>query len=146
MTDSLRVGLHARRSVVVDVPRTTDFLCDAFRVYTTPGIVNDMEFMCRDLLLPRLAPGQDTVGARVEIDHVAPALLGATVDISAEITAIDGRRITFAFTASDRVEEVARGRHVRCIVDIDAVARRVARKTAMPGEGGGGGERPGTRE
>ena len=41
-----------------------------------------------------------------------------------------GRLVTFDFTARDAVEEVARGRHVRIVVDIEKTAERPAAKAS----------------
>jgi predicted thioesterase len=42
-----------------------------------------------------LAPGQTTVGTRVELDHLAPSPVGATVRADAELVYRSGRRLTF---------------------------------------------------
>ena len=40
-------------------------------------------------------PGQTTVGTRVELDHLAPSPVGATVRAEAELVYRAGRRLTF---------------------------------------------------
>jgi predicted thioesterase len=64
-----------------------------------------------------LAPGQTTVGTRVELDHLAPSPVGATVRADAELVYRSGRRLTFDVRLTQDGREVAAGRVVRAIVD-----------------------------
>jgi fluoroacetyl-CoA thioesterase len=66
-----------------------------------------------------LAPGQTTVGTRVELDHLAPSPVGATVRADAELVYRSGRRLTFDVRLTQDGREVAVGRVVRAIVDRD---------------------------
>ncbi len=120
-------AIHSRR-LTVQRDRTIGFMGEDFRVYATPSMVNDMEYTCRDFLVKLLADGQDSVGARVEIDHLAPTLLGMWADIRVEITAVEKRRVTFSFEVRDAVEVVGRGTHVRFVVDKSKTAERLAAK------------------
>ena len=64
-----------------------------------------------------LAPGQTTVGVHVELDHLAPSPVGATVRADAEVVYQSGRRLTFDVRLTQDGREVATGRVVRAIVD-----------------------------
>lgn len=130
MKDTLAAGLETTRRITVDQDRTIDFMGDAPRVYATPKLVHDIEHACRDLLLDHLEAGEDSVGTRIEIDHLAPTLLGMWVEITVTIDKLEGRLATFEVTARDPVEEVARGWHVRFIVDTARTAERLNRKAA----------------
>ena len=123
---------HARR-ITVDRDRTIGFMGEDFRVYATPSMVNDVEYACRDFLVKFLAGEQDSVGARVEIDHLAPTLVGMWAEIRVEIAAVDKRRVTFSFEVRDAVEVVGRGIHVRFIVDKPKTAERLAAKKIKAG-------------
>lgn len=130
MKTSLSPGIVFRREIKVDKVRTIDFLGEAARVYATPALVRDIEMTCREGLLEHLEPTEDSVGARVEIDHLAPTLLDMTVEITATLVEVDERRVTFAIAARDAVEQIARGRHVRFVVDSAKTAERLAKKAA----------------
>ncbi len=56
------------------------------RVYATPMLVRDIEIACRNLLLDHLDPGEDSVGTRVELDHLAATLMGMKVELTATIS------------------------------------------------------------
>jgi predicted thioesterase len=141
MHPELIPGLTHSRRLSVDRDRTIGFMGEDFRVYATPSMVSDMEYTCRDFLKKLLADGQDSVGARVEIDHLAPTLIGMWADIRVEIAAVDKRRVTFSFEVRDAIEVVGRGMHVRFIVDKAKTAERLAAKknqaNAVPGAFGG---------
>ena len=130
MKTSLSPGSTFRRQIKVDKERTIDFLGEAARVYATPALVRDVEVTCREGLLEHLEPGEDSVGARIELDHLAPTLLDMTVDITATVAEIKGRLVTFEIAASDAVEEIARGRHVRFVVESAKTVDRLAKKAA----------------
>jgi len=128
MPAQLAPGAAHTRRLTVGRDRTIGFMGDDMRVYATPSMVNDVEYTCRDFLVRLLAEGQDSVGARVEIDHLAPTLLGMWADIRIEIAAIEKRRVTFAFEVRDAIEVVGRGSHTRFIVDKPKTAERLAAK------------------
>jgi predicted thioesterase len=130
MKPTLVPGAAHKRSLVVDRPRTIDFMGEGLRVYATPEMVRDIEVTCRELLMQHSDAGEDSVGTRVEVDHVGATLLGMPVEISVTVTEVKGRSVTFEASVRDSVEEVGRGRHTRFIVDIAKTAERLAAKAA----------------
>jgi fluoroacetyl-CoA thioesterase len=128
--ESLAPGLEARRRIVVDKPRTIDFMGDALRVYATPELVRDIEHTCRDLLLEHLEANEDSVGTRVELDHIGATLLGMEVEITVRIAAVEGRQVSFEVEAADGVEPVARGAHKRFVVEVGQLQKRLEAKAA----------------
>ena len=130
MSEPLKTGLSATRRVDIDRDRTISFMGDDCRVYSTPKLLYDIEIVCRDLLLQHIEPGKDSVGTRVELDHVGATLMGMWVDISVTLSAVDGGAVCFDFSARDAVEEVARGKHNRFIVGIEKTAQRLKAKQA----------------
>jgi len=128
MKDSLAAGVQTTQRITVDQPRTIGFMGDKARIYATPELVRDIEQTCRDMLLKHLDAGEDSVGARVELDHLAPTLLGMWVDVTAKIVEVKGRKVVFELSARDPVEEICRGRHVRFVVEVAATEARLAAK------------------
>lgn len=133
MADALKPGMTHTKRIAVDRDRTIGFMGENLRVYATPKMVSDMEYACRDWLVETLPEGQDSVGVRVEIDHLGPTLIGMDADIDLTVESVDGRRITFAFEVADKIETVGRGRHVRFIVDKSKTAERLAAKAKKAG-------------
>ena len=130
MSATLEPGLTATRRVEVDAKRTISFMGDECRVYSTPNLLYDIEMACRDLLLEHIEPGKDSVGTRVELDHLGATLLGMWVEITVTLTEISGGAVTFEFSARDAVEDVARGKHKRFIVNVEKTAQRLKAKLA----------------
>jgi predicted thioesterase len=100
------------------------------RVYATPMLVRDIEVTCRELLLAHLDPGEDSVGTRVEIDHLAATLLGMKVAITATLAELKGRAAIFDVSASDGLDTICRGRHARFIANVEQVKQRLLQKRA----------------
>ena len=76
-----------------------------------------------------LEPGESAVGTAVDIRHLAPTPVGATVVAEAQVTRADGRRITYEVHARDGVEEIGAGSHERAVVDLARLAKRLDAKT-----------------
>ncbi len=130
MKPSLETGLEASATITIDRERTIDFMGDAARVYATPMLVRDIEVACRNLLLQHLDAGEDSVGTRVEIDHLGATLLGMTVSITVRLAELNGRAAVFEVEGRDAVEPIVRGRHGRFIVDVAKTGQRLAAKAA----------------
>jgi fluoroacetyl-CoA thioesterase len=130
MKPSLKTGLAAKRSFHVGRDRTIGFMGEDARVYATPMLVRDIEIACRDLLLSHLDPGEDSVGTRVEIDHLAPTLEGADVAIEVKLADLSGRAAVFEVSAFEKAEAICRGKHSRFIVDVAKTKARLQRKRA----------------
>ncbi len=133
MSETLKPGLTLTRRIDIDRERTISFMGEECRVYATPLMLYDVEFACRDLVKDHLDPGKDTVGTRVELDHVGATLLGMWVEITVTLAKVDGNAVSFDFTVRDAVEEVARGKHSRFIVGIEKTAQRLKAKLAKAG-------------
>jgi predicted thioesterase len=133
MKASLKPGLESKKIITVDQDRVIGFMGKEGAVYATPRMVSDVEYTCRDMLLEHLDPGEDSVGAHVSIDHLAPTPIGLEVTVEVRITEIDRRKVTWEFSVKDPVEEVGRGRHVRFVVETAKTRERLAAKRAKAG-------------
>jgi predicted thioesterase len=127
------VGLATTTRITIDEPRTIDFMGDEARIYATPELVRDIEVACRNLLLEHIDEGQDSVGTRIDIQHIAATPIGAWVEITATVTEIDGRALSFEISGRDAVEQICRGEHGRFIVDVARSAERLRSKIAKLG-------------
>jgi predicted thioesterase len=130
MKPTLAPGITTTREFAIDRERTIDFMGEDARVYATPMLVRDIEVTCRELLLAHLDPGEDSVGTRVEIDHLAATLLGMKVAITATLAELKGRAAIFDVSASDGLDTICRGRHARFIANVEQVKQRLLQKRA----------------
>jgi fluoroacetyl-CoA thioesterase len=122
----IEIGAAITRDIKVDDGRAISFMGPDLRVYSTPSILLDIEFACRDLLLSMLEDGQDSVGSHVSLDHVGAAVLGGTATVAANISKLEKRRVTFEATVSAGRREIARATHVRTIVAVADLKTRIA--------------------
>ncbi|HZM32975.1 MAG TPA: hotdog domain-containing protein [Burkholderiales bacterium] len=130
MKTTLAPGVSATRQFTIDRDRTIDFMGEEARVYATPMLVRDIELACRELLLVHADPGEDSVGTRVEIDHLAPTLAGMQATIKVTVAEVKGRVVTFEIEGRDDKEAICRGRHMRFVVDVAKTLERLRQKRA----------------
>ena len=133
MKDTIATGLTSSTKLTVDRERTIDFMGEKARVYATPMLVRDIEIACRDLLLEHLDPGEDSVGTRVDVEHLAATPLGMTVEIHVTVSSVEGRSVGFRVEAHDGLDVICRGHHQRFVVDVAKTASRLADKMARAG-------------
>ena len=134
MKTSLKPGLEKTESVIVDRTRVVRHMGEHMGVYATPAMVNDIEQVCRDLLLEHLDPGEDSVGTRVDVQHLGATPEGMSVELSAKVSAVDRRAVTFEAVVRDALEEVGRCTHTRFVVDVAKIKERLAAKIAKAKE------------
>jgi len=88
-------------------------------VLATPAVLALCEAATVAAIAELLDHGTTSVGAHVELDHVAPSRVGAAVEAHAKVTEVDRRRVTFRVEAREGDDLIARGQVVRYIVDRD---------------------------
>ncbi len=99
-------------------------------VLATPWLLDVMETAAYQAIRPHLDPGEASVGVGFEFEHLAPTPAGDTVVATARVTEVEGKRIRLDFEARDSHELVARGKHVRAVVDLKLFQKRLNRKRA----------------
>lgn len=86
-------------------------------VLSTPTVLAWMEETAAELSRQFLKENETTVGARVELDHLAPSFVGEKVTIEAEVAERNGKKIAFDIKAVSGEKLLAKARHVRVIAD-----------------------------
>jgi predicted thioesterase len=86
-------------------------------VFSTPALVGLMESAAVQALIGHLSPGQTTVGGHIDVHHLAATPVGMKVRGRAELTAVEGRKLTFKVQAWDEVELIGEATHERFVVD-----------------------------
>ena len=86
-------------------------------VYATPCMVALMEGAACEAIAPALPEGKTSVGTALDITHISATPVGLEVRAEAEVTALEGKVITFRVTAYDETGEIGRGTHTRVIVN-----------------------------
>lgn len=128
-----RIGLTGEMVVEVVEENCINFADDRMpAVLATPWLVAYLEYVSRDALSACLQENERSVGALVEIEHLAPSPIGSRVTCRARVIHVEGPVVTFRIEAFDETEPVAKGLHKRRVIDVDRFARRVAKKQAPP--------------
>ncbi len=122
-------GLVGEATLVVSEQHTARHLgSGGINVLATPIMVALMETAGRNAVEPLLEPGHLTVGASLDVKHLAPTPMGMRVTARAELVAVEGRMLTFRVEAHDEREKVGEGTHVRAIIVLDRFLTRVQAK------------------
>ncbi len=86
-------------------------------VFATPELVALCENAAMLAVANQLPEDYTTVGSHVALAHLKPSALGAKIEATATLTAIEGRKLTFAISATDGNDTIANGTHIRYVVD-----------------------------
>ena len=97
-------------------------------IFSTPNLVMLLEEAAIEALRPYLRPGQGSVGARVDVRHLAPTPMGMRVRAAATVKQVDRRRVSFEVVIDDEVERIGEASHDRFIIDLDRFAERLQTK------------------
>jgi fluoroacetyl-CoA thioesterase len=119
LSAALRPGLIGQSEIVVGTRDTAPHIGSGkIKVLATPVMVSLMEEAALDAVEGLLPHGYQTVGTRLDITHVAATPVGLHVVARAELTKVDGRRLTFRVWADDEVDRIGEGVHERIVVDV----------------------------
>jgi predicted thioesterase len=128
---NIPIGASHEERILVTGDVAIDFLgLEGARVLATPHMIGWMERTCRNLLLPYLETGYDSVGTEVNVRHLAAAPMGMSVTFRAEVIAVNERRVNFRVEAADEKEKIGEGTHERTIINVARFASRLAGKVA----------------
>lgn len=129
MSDSLQVGM-TREIKVTSLPEHSArrFYANLPDVFATPILGGLMERVSAELIDEYLQPGQQSVGISMNLKHLAPTPLGMEVRVATEVTAVEGRKLTFRIDAFDEAEKIGEATHERFIIQADKFNARVAEK------------------
>lgn len=122
----LEVGLKYTSSVVVEKSNCASAVgSGGLDVFATPSMVALMENAAMNAVAPYLPEGSTTVGSEINVAHNRPSGVGAVVTATAELVAVEGRRLQFKVVAEDGGGAIGEGTHVRYIVDAERFLSKV---------------------
>lgn len=127
--DGLAPGLTAEiKHIVMDEDTASKWGSGLVPVFSTPALVGLMESAAVAALAGHLAPGQTSVGGRIDVRHLAATPVGMQVRARAELTGVEGRKLFFKVQAWDEVEVIGEADHERFVVDEARFLGRVQAK------------------
>ncbi len=101
-------------------------------VLATPMLVALMERAAVACVEAALPEGQESLGVRIDVKHIAPTPAGMSATATAELTEVSGRMLTFRLEARDDGGVVGRGRHTRVVVDSERFRAKALARSAPP--------------
>ncbi len=117
MDKEIKVGLvNEAKTIVTEENIASTMGSGCLRVFATPAMCCLMEKAASDLMDSLVDEGSTTVGTALNIVHTAATPVGMEVVAKAEVTAVEGRKISFKVVASDEAGEIGSGTHERFIV------------------------------
>lgn len=126
---NLRIGMKAEKAETVTSVKTAAHLgSGALAVYATPAMACLMEGACMEAIAEAMPQGMTTVGVDLSIKHLAATPTGVQVRAQAELTAIDGKKLTFAVAAFDEKEQIGAGTHERFVIQSEKFLHKAEAK------------------
>ncbi len=130
---SITVGLRGRAEATVTPENTAAAVGSGLvPVFATPYMAALMENAAVHAVQPALEEGQGTVGTRLSVTHDAATPVGMRVWAEAEVTAVEGKKLTLSVKAWDEAGPIGGGVHERFVIVTDRfLAKAEARKGAV---------------
>lgn len=95
-------------------------------VFGTPAMIALMENTALLMVRADLSAGSDTVGIEINVKHLKASPIRAEITCTATITAIDGRKISYAIEAKDASGDlIGTANHERFVVDIEKFMSKI---------------------
>ena len=131
MTDlsKLQPGLKGSAELLVGVEHTAPRVGSGrVPVLATPVMINLIEAAALAAAEHLLPAGHQSLGIHLDVRHFAATPIGMLVTARAELTAVEGRTLSFAVAAHDEKEPIGGGTHQRVVVNVARFDARVQRK------------------
>jgi predicted thioesterase len=126
---AIRPGLVGTADLIVGVEHTAPRVGSGLiAVLATPVMINVIEAAALAAVEHLLPEGHQSLGIHLDVGHFAATPVGLKVSATAEVTAVEGRTITFKVEARDEREVIGGGTHQRVVVNVARFDARVQRK------------------
>jgi fluoroacetyl-CoA thioesterase len=127
----LSIGLTGTADLLVGIEHTAPRVGSGrVAVLATPVMINVIEAAALAAVEDLLPVGHQSLGIRLDIRHFAATPVGMRVRATAELTAIDGRTLSFRVEASDEKGPIGDGTHQRVVVNVARFDERVQERMA----------------
>jgi len=127
--NKLSIGLNAEITLIVtEADTAAKWGSGLVPVFGTPSLVGLMEAAAVKALDGHLPEGQTTVGGHIDVRHLAATPVGMQVRARAELTSIDGKKLTFHIEAWDETEKIGEALHERFVIDTEKFVNRTQMK------------------
>lgn len=122
-------GLKGVAETVVGPDNTADMAgSGTLPVFATPFMIALMEKAALGSVRPCLDEAESTVGTHIDVSHLSAALMGAAVRAESELTAVDGRKLTFTVRAYAGDTLLGEGSHQRFVINSERFMQKLLAK------------------
>jgi predicted thioesterase len=96
-------------------------------MYSTPSMVSLIEGTCVRLISRYVDAGEQSVGFRIDVKHLAPTTIGKKVTANVALREVNGRRCIFDVEVHNEDGiRIGEGVHERAVISIDRFAGQKA--------------------
>ena len=114
----ITVGMKGEAATLVEREDTAKEVgSGSLLVYATPCMVALMEGAACEAIAEAMDDTKTTVGIELNIQHLSATPVGLEVRAEAEVTAVEGKIITFELRAFDEAGEIGKGTHKRAVIN-----------------------------
>lgn len=114
----ITVGMKAKVSSLVEKEDTAlQVGSGSLLVYATPCMAALMEGAACEAIAEAVPEDQTTVGIELNLQHTAATPVGLEVWAEAEVTAVEGKIISFQIQAFDEAGQIGTATHKRALVN-----------------------------
>ncbi len=126
---NLKVGIKKIEDYIVNFKDTALTVGSGnLDVLSTPMMIAWMENTAMNSVLGFLPVGYDTVGTRIDVNHIAGTPVNMKVKVESELKIIEGRKLVFYIVAYDEVEKIGEGMHERVVIEYQKFFDKVNQK------------------
>ena len=116
----MKVGIEKEWEIIVTPKDTAKaYGSGELEVFATPAMIALMEKTALDLVAPFIDEGKNTVGTLINVKHLKATPLGAVVQCYAQLTEVEGPKLTFIVEAYDKQGLIGSGIHKRYVIDTE---------------------------
>ena len=114
---TIEIGMKGKVSSLVEKEDTAQEVgSGSLLVYATPCMAALMEGAACEAIASSLTETETTVGTELNIQHLSATPVGLEVWAEAEVTAVEGKQITFQINAFDEAGPIGTATHKRFLV------------------------------
>ena len=114
----IEIGMKGKASTLAEREDTAQEVgSGSLLVYATPCMAALMEAAACEAIEKGLADGETSVGIELNLQHTSATPVGLEVWAEAEVTAVEGKIITFSIQAFDEAGPIGTASHKRAVVN-----------------------------
>lgn len=126
---TIMVGMKGEAGTLVEREDTAKEVgSGSLLVYATPAMAAMMEAAACEAIISGLNETETTVGIELNLKHTSATPVGLEVRAEAEVTAVEGKIISFHIEAFDEAGKIGEAEHKRALVNCEKFLQKTYEK------------------